>query len=111
MHPIHKLCAIADIPSTGGLLVTIEGTKSVAVFNMGGEIAVADDECTHNGASLSRFGDVEGHFVNCTWHGCRFDLRTGAAMGGPCQRSLRVYAFSVEDGFVCIESRREVSGR
>lgn len=95
-----RLCTVAEIPTGSGLRVSRLGKESVAVFKVGDEIVVLDDACTHNGASLSRYGEVQADVLECTWHGCRFDIHTGEALGGPCGKPLGVHSSIVLDGVV-----------
>jgi nitrite reductase/ring-hydroxylating ferredoxin subunit len=46
----------------------------------GGEILGVDDNCSHEGGSLSE-GFLVGEEVECPMHGSLFDLRTGAVQG------------------------------
>jgi len=70
----YRLCALADVPGNGGLRVVLATGTPVAVFKAGSDVYVVDDLCTHNGASLSKYGEVEGHVLECTWHSAKFDL-------------------------------------
>jgi nitrite reductase/ring-hydroxylating ferredoxin subunit len=46
----------------------------------GGEVYVYRDECPHAYCNFTTSGLVEGDYVICTCHWCRFDLRTGASL-------------------------------
>ena len=52
------------------------GGRSVAVFNVAGELYAIDDRCPHRGASLGR-GTLHDAVVNCPLHGWAYDLRSG----------------------------------
>ena len=60
-------------------LVFIQG-RSVAVFNVDGEIYAVENSCPHNGASLAG-GQIEGRLLQCPAHGLRFDVATGCMPG------------------------------
>lgn len=88
------------VPPTGGLRVMVDG-RAVALFRDRGAIVAFDDACPHAGAPLSEGQCREGQVV-CSWHGFRFDARTGAcalASGGP---SATVRAVKVEQGRVFV---------
>ena len=87
-------------------LLELEG-KSLALFNVDGELLVIDDSCPHQGASLCG-GRLEGRVIPCCAHGLRFDLRTGYLLNST---ALKVAQYPVEviDGrafivFPCEES-------
>jgi nitrite reductase (NADH) small subunit len=71
-----SLGALAPLQFAPGARVKVE-ERELAVFRLrdGGFCAVVDS-CPHAGAALSE-GIQEGDELTCTWHGWRFDLRTG----------------------------------
>ena len=73
--------------------------QALAVFNVGGRFHVTDDTCTHGFASLAE-GELHGCIVTCAWHGGRFDVSSGAAVGPPCTVPINVYRCAVRDGEV-----------
>lgn len=88
------------VPETGALRVLVGG-RAVALFRDRGAIVAFDDACPHAGAPLSAGVCRDGQVV-CSWHGFRFDARTGAcalASGGP---SATVRAVRVEGGRVLV---------
>lgn len=63
-----------------------------------------DDLCTcaEPACPLSG-GQLMGTTIMCQCHGSRFDLVTGAVIGGPATRALTVYAVQEAEGIVRIE--------
>jgi nitrite reductase/ring-hydroxylating ferredoxin subunit/uncharacterized membrane protein len=57
------------------------------------------DRCSHRGCSLSE-GEVEGTEIVCACHGSRFDLRSGAVLGGPATSAQPAFQVRVQDGRV-----------
>ena len=96
-----RLCAAADVPEGGVIKVETE-TLTLAVFNLGGRFYVTDDHCTHGPGSLSE-GFVEDEEVECSFHGGRFHIPTGAVTGPPCMIPIDTYATEVVDGQVMID--------
>jgi 3-phenylpropionate/trans-cinnamate dioxygenase ferredoxin subunit len=64
-----------EIPAGTGRTVTI-ADKSVALFNIDGQIYAIDDVCPHAGSSLGN-GKLDGRIVTCRSHGMRIDVVTG----------------------------------
>jgi nitrite reductase/ring-hydroxylating ferredoxin subunit len=91
----------ADIPEGEVRRFAAPGRRALAVYNVGGEIFVTDDTCTHGMASLSE-GLLEGERIECPWHGGAFDVRTGAAVALPCTDPVRSYAVAIEEGYVWV---------
>lgn len=96
------LCPTDAVTEGEATSVVIEAHR-YAVAHSGGQWYVLDDTCPHAGASLGDEGYVDGTVIECGWHEARFDLRTGAVVGGPCERPTRVYAAQVIDGMVWID--------
>lgn len=86
-HPVAPLSEL--VPGTNKLMY-VEG-EAVAVWNVDGQIYAINNRCTHARGSLCE-GTLEGTTVTCPWHGGQFDLRSGAAVGGPARIPVATYA-------------------
>jgi nitrite reductase/ring-hydroxylating ferredoxin subunit len=96
-----KLCSTDEVAP--GSAIRVEAADLVlAVFNVGGEFYVTDDNCTHGPGSLSE-GYIEDDIVECNFHNGQFNIRTGAVVSPPCMVPVRTYPAVVEDGTVYIE--------
>jgi 3-phenylpropionate/trans-cinnamate dioxygenase ferredoxin subunit len=60
----------------GASSAVLEGDKSIALFNVDGQIYAIDDVCAHQGSSLAQ-GKLDGKVVTCRSHGWRYDVTTG----------------------------------
>jgi len=78
----------------------VAGVGAIAVYSVGGSYYATSDECTHGIASLSADGVLDGHVIECTWHGGRFDIRTGAFLNPPCTAPLKTYPVTVDKGML-----------
>jgi 3-phenylpropionate/trans-cinnamate dioxygenase ferredoxin subunit len=74
--------------------------KSLALFNVDGQLFAIDDSCPHQGASLCG-GRLDGRQIQCCAHGLRFDLASGYLLNS---NKLKVANYPVEvvDGQVFI---------
>jgi 3-phenylpropionate/trans-cinnamate dioxygenase ferredoxin subunit len=79
-----------EVPEGTGKAVEIAG-KSIALFNVGGQIYAIDDACPHFGASLG-LGKLDGRIVTCRMHGMRIDVVTG---GFPASEGFAVTSYPV----------------
>ena len=75
--------------------------RTFAVFKQAEVIYVVDDECPHVGAPLANGWLEEGQVV-CSFHGWKFDLKSGACLTCP-SRPVRTYPVRIEAGMVHIE--------
>ena len=95
-----RIGALATVRFDPGACVSVEG-RELAVFPIDGGYTALDNSCTHQGAALAE-GYVEESTVSCPWHGWRFDLRTGACLTIPDDRT-RAYAVRAIDGHLEVE--------
>lgn len=70
------LVPAGKLPQAGGRALFEFEDKSLALFNVDGQLYVIDDSCPHQGASLCG-GRLDGRVIQCCAHGLRFDLRSG----------------------------------
>jgi nitrite reductase/ring-hydroxylating ferredoxin subunit len=54
--------------------------RAVAIYYVDGTMHAIDGTCAHRGGALGE-GERVGDVVTCPWHGARFDVTTGAALG------------------------------
>jgi biphenyl 2,3-dioxygenase ferredoxin subunit len=101
MADLTKLCATSDIAE--GTVKSFEvGNSVLAVYNVGGEFFVTDNECTHGAASLAE-GILEDDVIECTLHFGAFNVKTGKAVQAPCFTALRTYKVVLQDGQVMVD--------
>lgn len=81
---------VSDVPPGSVLLL-----GKVAVFSAAGGFCATQALCTHRAGPLSE-GALDDTTVTCPLHGARFDIWTGAVLGGPAQEPLKTYRVSVE---------------
>jgi nitrite reductase/ring-hydroxylating ferredoxin subunit len=101
-----RLCAVSEITPERPSRFEVEGEGPLAVYNVDGNYYVTSDLCTHSTASLSEDGELDGFVIECTWHGGRFDIRTGAFLSMPCTVPLKTYPVAIEGDelYVTVES-------
>jgi nitrite reductase/ring-hydroxylating ferredoxin subunit len=85
------------------------GDRRLAVYNLGGEFYVTDDECTHASASLAD-GMLEDGVIECSLHFGAFDVKTGAVKAPPCSLALRTYKVVLQGNDVCVDLDRDAAG-
>jgi naphthalene 1,2-dioxygenase ferredoxin component len=86
MHFVDA-CALATIAPGKARTVRVEN-RSLALFNVEGEIHALDDSCPHAGSSLAS-GELCGRRVKCRAHGWRFDVVTGELIVSPSIKVAR----------------------
>ncbi len=83
---------VGKFPQAGGRALFEFENKSLALFNVEGELFAIDDSCPHQGASLCG-GRLDGRVIQCCAHGLRFDLRSGYLLNST---QLKVTNYPVE---------------
>lgn len=81
MSEFVTVAQIEDIPPGDGRTVEVHGIR-IALFNVAGNFYAVDNTCPHAGGPLGE-GHLEGHIVECPWHGWRFNVQTGERPENP----------------------------
>jgi naphthalene 1,2-dioxygenase system ferredoxin subunit len=76
--------------------------KSIALYQVDGEIFATDNICTHGNARLCD-GFLEGHEIECPLHQGKFDIRNGKALCAPLTEDIQIYPVKIEGGRVFVE--------
>ena len=90
-----------DVPEDDVIGVDIAG-KSLALYQVDGEIFATDNLCTHGNARLCD-GFLEGHEIECPLHQGKFDIRNGKAMCAPLTEDVRTYPVRIEGSRVFVD--------
>ncbi len=102
-HPVAEVDDVAE-----GELLTVKTPtgERVCLLKHRGEIHALSDCCTHSEFPISDGSLRADGSLECTWHGARFDCRTGAVLKGPAEDPLPVYEVKVEAGRVLVGPRK-----
>ncbi|MCC6670184.1 MAG: Rieske (2Fe-2S) protein [Planctomycetes bacterium] len=95
-----RVGAIATLRFDPAACVQVEG-RELAVFRDGSTWRAMENSCPHQGASLAE-GDWDDGTVGCSWHGWRFDIRSGACVNVPGE-TLRVYPARETEGILEVD--------
>ncbi len=90
-----------EVPEDDVIGIDIAG-KSLALYQVEGEIYATDNICTHGNARLCD-GFLEGHEIECPLHQGKFDIRNGKAMCAPLTEDVRTYPVKIEGSRVFID--------
>jgi nitrite reductase/ring-hydroxylating ferredoxin subunit len=97
-EPVYRTaCAASAVPAGATRAVEVDG-ESILIANVGGDLHAIADRCGESPLPL-RFSSLVGAELRCSWHGCRFDVRSGARLDRPAEPA-RVYPVRVENGEV-----------
>src|SRR6516162_9868281 len=66
--------------------------KTIALFNVDGNIYALDNTCLHRGGPLGE-GTLNGDVVTCPWHLWEYNVRTGEKLNSP---GVKVATYAVE---------------
>ena len=90
-----------DVPEDDVMGIDINA-KSIALYQVDGEIFATDNICTHGNARLCD-GFLEGHEIECPLHQGKFDIRNGKALCAPLTEDIQVYPVKIDGGRVFVE--------
>ena len=101
MTPRVEVATVGEM-ADGEMKTAEVGDRTIVLLNVAGDLFAIDDECTHQGCSLSD-GDLSGDEVTCPCHGSVFNVKTGEVLQGPAQEPAPTYPLQVEGEIVYIE--------
>ena len=102
----ERVASVAQLPEGALLSVTRSSGQAVCLFNHGGTIGAMADLCTHQAFPLSQGTLRPDGTVECSWHGARFDCRSGQVRQGPAMDPIPVFEIRVHDGGIWIGAAR-----
>jgi 3-phenylpropionate/trans-cinnamate dioxygenase ferredoxin component len=96
-QPVYRrLCAVAEV-APGTMRASDVDGQGILLANVGGEFLAVSNQCGDSPLPL-QFSTLQGAELRCSWHGCRYDLRSGHRLDGP--ERLTVFPVAIEDGDV-----------
>jgi nitrite reductase/ring-hydroxylating ferredoxin subunit len=94
-RPVYRrVCTASDVPRGTLKAVDLDGL-AVLIVNVGEDFYAVANQCGDSPLPL-QFSTLEGAELRCSWHGCRYDVRTGQRLDGP--ERLTVFPVAVESG-------------
>jgi NADPH-dependent 2,4-dienoyl-CoA reductase/sulfur reductase-like enzyme/nitrite reductase/ring-hydroxylating ferredoxin subunit len=89
----------------GEVLLGHAGGEGVVLVRQGESCVAVGATCTHYSGPLGD-GIVAGGTIRCPWHHARFDLATGAALGGPALNAIPCFDVVREGALVRVAGKR-----
>jgi glycine betaine catabolism B len=99
-----RVASTGEIPE-GKMKKVLVGSQQVLVTNVKGKYYAIGNVCTHMGGPLDQ-GILEGHEVQCPWHGSHFDITSGQVKRGPAARPEPVYDVKAEAGSILVRPKQ-----
>ena len=84
-----KVADLSECPP-GNLLEVEAGRERIVLANVDGDVYALQNRCSHQDLPLSD-GELEGDRLECLYHGARFDVCTGKAVGLPAIKPVPSY--------------------
>lgn len=94
--------ATADQLKEGALTCVEAKGQKIVLLKIGETISAIDNTCSHAGGPLCD-GALSGTVVECPWHGSKFDVTTGAVVGGPARSPQTAYKVRITGNDVEVE--------
>ena len=85
------------------------GSESVLIANIDGEVVAVRNRCGASPLPL-QYSQLQGAELTCSWHGCRYDLRSGHRLDlaePASDERLMVLPVAVQNGIVRVAVRTE----
>jgi len=101
MNSYEKVAEVSEVPQGTTKIVKVGGVE-LFVANVEGSFYAMANKCTHLGGPLGR-GKLAGNIIQCPWHGSKFDVKTGAVVGGPAQKPESTFEIKVEGSSIWVK--------
>jgi nitrite reductase/ring-hydroxylating ferredoxin subunit len=99
-RPVYRRALEAsELPNASMRAVEIDG-QPILLAHVDGEVYAVADRCGDSPLPL-HFGRLERHVIHCSWHGCRYDVRTGTRIDADGAR-LAVFPVREQDGEIAV---------
>jgi 3-phenylpropionate/trans-cinnamate dioxygenase ferredoxin subunit len=92
-----KVATVDQLPP--GSLLSAEmpdGLKICLAHTLDGEVYAVIDRCSHRDFPLSTGTLHGGATIECSWHGARFDLKTGRAIRLPAIKPVKTFEVKID---------------
>ena len=96
-----KVADLSECPP-GNLLEVEAGRERIVLANVDGDIYALQNRCSHQDLPLSD-GELEGDRLECLYHGARFDVCTGKAVGLPAIKPVPSYDVQIRGQEVFVQ--------
>lgn len=96
MADFEAVLKVSDLQP--GEVVKVEvGLTPVVVGNVNGSYFAVGNTCPHVELPMVTYrAELDGEVVECEYHGSRFDITTGAVVGGPAVLPVQRFTVKVE---------------
>ncbi len=98
-RPVYHSAFPADELEPGSTRAIEAGDESILIANVGGEYSAVAGHCGDSPLPLAH-SRLDDEILVCSWHGCRYDVRSGARADASGGDRIRVYPVRVEEGTV-----------
>lgn len=99
-RPVYRrVMPRADLPAGAIKAVEVEGLPLLLV-DVDGDLFAVRNRCGESPLPLE-FGTLEGAELRCSWHGCRYDVRTGGRTDAEGDR-IPIYPVSVQESQIMV---------
>jgi nitrite reductase/ring-hydroxylating ferredoxin subunit len=94
-RPVYADALAADELPEGSMRAAAVNGISVLFARVEGQVYAVRDQCGDSPLPLA-LGTLDGGEVHCSWHGCRYDVRSGRRLDG--EGRLQVLPTAIEEG-------------
>ncbi|MBA3341460.1 MAG: Rieske 2Fe-2S domain-containing protein [Gemmatimonadaceae bacterium] len=98
-RPVYQTAFPAQELEPGQTRAIEWGEESILIANLGGEYYAVANRCGESPLPLA-YSRLDDDILVCSWHGCRYDLRSGTRADASGGDRIRVYPVRVEAGRV-----------
>jgi nitrite reductase/ring-hydroxylating ferredoxin subunit len=99
-RPVYHDAGDRDALPEGGMMAVEVAGVPILLVCLAGDVYALRNRCGDSPLPL-QFGSLSGAELQCSWHGCRYDVRTGRRMDGAGE-GVQVFPASIGQGRIHI---------
>lgn len=101
MSRLIKIAEVNEIKEGEIKSIDVEG-EAIALAKVKNQIYAFVDACSHMDYPLSD-GILEGEIITCSYHGAKFNIRTGEVLSMPAASPIKIIQVKIIDNAIYIE--------
>lgn len=94
MASFVRVASLSDLPAGQMLAIEVDG-EDIVLANVYGKVFAFSNLCPHAGGLLVE-GTLDGHRVECPFHGGSFNVRTGEVIDPPPEEAIATYEVQLD---------------
>lgn len=100
----EKVASIEEFPEVVPASVVLSSGVELCMIRLGDEMFAIAEECPFSEYPMSDGAMVDDYVIECSLHGCQFDVRDGSVIEPPADEPIQSYQVKIIEGQVWVRT-------